>query len=243
MPTIYDADQLAAAAHAGQVDKAGNAYVEHVRAVAELLQPHGEHAVMAGLLHDVVEDTDVTLDDLRVAGYPDDVVSAVDSVTKRDGETYMDMVRRAAADPLGRLVKLADNTHNSRPDRLAVLDDDTREWLTAKYARARAVLEACPDGPHRPPQGPNEDLSMCTTCWRPTYALRPEGETYGDHIADCSLPVRHEGYCQPGGGGHPRAANVRGYWPHRCGDTNPHRPHEWYDPVFRRDCPGVKVAP
>lgn len=71
----------------------------------------------------------------------------------------------------------------------------------------------CPLGPHRPPQGPNEDIGVCGTCWSPTWRLRPEGETYGVHLPDCSLPVRHESYCQPGGSGHPPAAKIRGYWP------------------------------
>jgi len=72
---------------------------------------------------------------------------------------------------------------------------------------------ACPKGPHRPPEGPNEDLAQCAECWSPTYAMRPEGETYGEHLPDCSLPLRHESYCQPGGSGHPPAVKVRGYWP------------------------------
>jgi (p)ppGpp synthase/HD superfamily hydrolase len=134
------ADILASTAHHGQVDKAGNPYVDHVRAVAALLTEHGPDAVMAGLLHDVVEDTHITLDDLRELGYPERVVSAVDSVTRRPGEEYMDMVRRAAADPLGRLVKLADNAHNSDEERLSRLDPEQADWLRQKYAKARVVL-------------------------------------------------------------------------------------------------------
>ncbi len=141
-PTVSDADTLAAAAHAGQVDKAGRPYIDHPRAVAASVAHLGDHAVMAALLHDVVEDTDITLDQLRQLGYPDEVVNAVNAVTKRDGETYMDLIRRAAADPLGRVIKLADNAHNSDPARLAMLDDGQRAWFTQKYAKARAVLTA-----------------------------------------------------------------------------------------------------
>ncbi|MER7331770.1 MULTISPECIES: HD domain-containing protein [unclassified Micromonospora] len=141
-PTVADADALAERAHRGQVDKAGRPYIEHPRAVAAALAEHGDLAVMAGLLHDVVEDTPVTLDDLRAAGYPEAVVSAVDAVSRREGETYMDMIRRAAADLLGRLVKLADNSHNSSPDRLAVLEPEVAEFLRRRYAKARAVLLA-----------------------------------------------------------------------------------------------------
>lgn len=142
LPTTADADALAAAAHAGQVDKAGAPYVNHVRAVAAALAGHGEHAVMAGLLHDIVEDTPMTLGGLRQLGYPDDVVRAVDAVTRRPGEAYLDLIQRAAADPLGRLVKLADNAHNARPDRLAALDPAVAQRLRAKYAEARAILLA-----------------------------------------------------------------------------------------------------
>jgi hypothetical protein len=71
----------------------------------------------------------------------------------------------------------------------------------------------CPDGPHRPPRGPNEDVARCPKCGGLSYEMRPEYETYGEHLADCSLPRRHEGYCQPGGSGHPSAAVIRGYWP------------------------------
>ncbi len=139
-PTVADADRLAELHHRGQVDKAGNPYIDHPRAVAEALHEHGAHAVMAGLLHDIVEDTAVTLDYLRHLGYPDEVVAAVDSVTRRPGEDYMDLIRRAAANPLGRLVKIEDNKHNSDPARLVLLTPDEREWFTQKYARARAVL-------------------------------------------------------------------------------------------------------
>lgn len=141
-PTVADADALAERAHRGQVDKAGRPYIEHPRAVAAALAVHGDLAVMAGLLHDVVEDTHVTLDDLRAAGYPEAVVSAVDSVSRRAGETYMDMIRRAAADPLGRLVKIADNANNSDEDRLSYLEPEVAEFLRRRYAKARAVLLA-----------------------------------------------------------------------------------------------------
>lgn len=148
MASVADAYDLATEAHHDQVDKAGRPYIYHPRTVAKILadQGLGDNAVMAGLLHDVVEDTEVTLADLRHLGYPEEVVRAVDSVTRREGETYMDLIRRAAADPLGRLVKLADNQTNSDPERLALLNPDERLWFTQKYAKARAVLLAEVDG-------------------------------------------------------------------------------------------------
>ncbi len=138
--SLATADALAEQAHRGQVDKAGDPYIAHPRAVAAMLAPYGENAQMAGVLHDVVEDTGITLDDLLAAGYPEEVVSAVDSVTRRDNETYMDMIRRAAAHPLGRRVKLADNQHNT--DRLHNLDEPVRSGMARRYERARRILLA-----------------------------------------------------------------------------------------------------
>lgn len=148
-PTVADADALAAKAHEGQVDKAGKPYIDHPRTVARILteQGHDQRTIMAGLLHDVVEDTDITLDQLRRLGYPEEVVRAVDSVTRREGpeypggkEPYMDLIRRAASDPIGKWIKLADNQTNSDPQRLALLSEDEQAWFTQKYAKARAVL-------------------------------------------------------------------------------------------------------
>lgn len=71
--------------------------------------------------------------------------------------------------------------------------------------------EPCPLGPHRPPQGPNEDLAQCYKCGSISYSRRPEGEEYLGHIPDCSLPVDHLGYCKPGGKGHPAPKTRRGF--------------------------------
>lgn len=73
--------------------------------------------------------------------------------------------------------------------------------------------DQCPEGPHRGPQGPCEDLSQCGRCWMPSFALRPAGETFGEHADDCSLPAVHEGWCVGGGSGHPPSRLVRGFWP------------------------------
>jgi (p)ppGpp synthase/HD superfamily hydrolase len=139
--TIHAATELARTEHAGQNDKAGQPYVEHVIRVRDALREHGEEAQIAGVLHDIVEDTPITLDDLREIGVTRRALAAIDSVTRRDGEIYLDMIRRAAADPLGRLVKLADNADNSREDRLVYLEPANADFLRRRYARARAVLE------------------------------------------------------------------------------------------------------
>lgn len=128
-------------AHAGQVDKQGRDYVEHhLRPIAESLRPYGRSAYLAGLLHDIVEDTDVDYEQLAALGFPAIVVEAVRSVTRRPDESYPELIARAAAHPLGRLVKLADNWHNlSSVD--AVPEAADRERLRNRYQEARAVLE------------------------------------------------------------------------------------------------------
>lgn len=77
------------------------------------------------------------------------MVRAVEAVTHRPGETYEDCLRRAAADPLGRLVKMADNEHNSDEERLAALPEAQAERLRTKYARARHILRVSGRPRHR----------------------------------------------------------------------------------------------
>lgn len=71
----------------------------------------------------------------------------------------------------------------------------------------------CSKGPHRDPQGPNEDTSVCYSCGNLTWGFRPEDEQFGLHLDDCSLPQRHEGYCVEGGAGHAPVKTIRGWWP------------------------------
>jgi (p)ppGpp synthase/HD superfamily hydrolase len=110
MSTLERAIEIAARAHAGQVDKAGQPYILHPLRV--MLRVSTEHERMAAVLHDVVEDTPVTLDQLRTEGFPAPVLSAIDALTKRPGESRLDAARRAAADPVALEVKLADNSEN-----------------------------------------------------------------------------------------------------------------------------------
>ncbi|MFE4856689.1 HD domain-containing protein [Streptomyces sp. NPDC056670] len=140
MRTVAEADDFASRAHEGQVDKLGVPYVEHVRAVAAGLVPFGDDLVMAGLLHDVIEDTGWTAERLRAAGVPPQVVSVVEAVTNQDGVPYETKIRRITADRDATLVKIADNAHNSRPDRTAGLPLDLRTRLAVKYRAARDLL-------------------------------------------------------------------------------------------------------
>ncbi|MFJ4702786.1 phosphohydrolase [Streptomyces sp. NPDC088768] len=140
--TLAEVHDLATHAHAGQTDKIGAPYVHHVRAVAGALAPFGTELEMAGLLHDIVEDTDWTPERLLIAGVPPRTVAAVVAVTNQAGEDYQDKVRRITASRDATLVKIADNAHNSRRDRAELLPAEKRERLARKYAAARRALWA-----------------------------------------------------------------------------------------------------
>lgn len=145
--TYVEAARLIALdAHHGQVDKVGRDYIEHPQRVAAAVAHLGPRHEASGWLHDVVEDSEWTLADIADFGadcntpFPPEVLTAVAALTKEPGEPYLDAVRRAAADPIARAVKLADNADNTDPARLALLEPETAGRLRQKYARARAVL-------------------------------------------------------------------------------------------------------
>jgi (p)ppGpp synthase/HD superfamily hydrolase len=147
-PTLEDAIALAVESHHGQTDKVGQPYILHPLRV--MLAVHGEAARMAAVLHDVVEDCGVTLDDLRVHGYPEDVVQAVDCLTRREGESYEAFVDRLAPNPLARCVKLADLEDNLDVRRLPAVTEKDQERLN-RYLAARARLLDYEPTPRPPP--------------------------------------------------------------------------------------------
>ena len=110
MSTVEKAIEIAARAHAGQVDKAGSAYIFHSLRVMLAVKTQFER--MAAVLHDTVEDTTVTLVDLRDAGFPPEVLDAVEALTKKRGESRIEAAHRAAKNPISLVVKLADVTDN-----------------------------------------------------------------------------------------------------------------------------------
>jgi hypothetical protein len=139
--TVEQVAMLAIGAHGRQADKIGVPYRAHLRAVAEGLEPFGPMVVMAGWLHDIVEDTDWTTEGLREVGVSARVVEVVRLVTRTGGESYEDMLVRVAGDPLATLVKIADNAHNSLPGRVAgVTSESERRRLEERYRGARRVL-------------------------------------------------------------------------------------------------------
>ncbi len=110
MPTIEDAIRLALEKHHGQLDKGGEPYILHPLRMMCQMQTQTEQ--MIAVLHDVVEDSDVTVDDLRRMGYGDTIVEAVDHLSRRDGESYEAFIQRIKPHPLAVRVKLADLRDN-----------------------------------------------------------------------------------------------------------------------------------
>lgn len=139
MNMLNRAIAIAAEAHAGQQDKAGAPYILHPLRV--MLSVDSESERITAVLHDVVEDCPGwSFDRLRAEGFPDEIIEAIQSVTKRDGESYEDFVRRAAQNPIGRNVKLADLRDNCDLSRIAnpTQRDDERN---CKYQQAIQLID------------------------------------------------------------------------------------------------------
>jgi hypothetical protein len=126
---LANAKKIAKSAHEGQVDKAGKPYFEHVQTVSELaseiiLSWNEEYddflfqAKIVGYLHDVMEDTSHTIDDLRKLELPSECILAIDTLTKRKGQDYNNYLSKVKLDKLAKVVKIADLTHNSDLSRL-----------------------------------------------------------------------------------------------------------------------------
>ena len=137
-PLTKKAMKLAYAAHHGQVDKTGIPYIYHPIHLAE--QMESEETVCVALLHDVVEDTDITFDDLQKEGFSDEIIIALKLLTHTSGEPYMEYISKIKQNPLATEVKLADLKHNSDLSRLDSVDDKALK-RTEKYKKAIALLK------------------------------------------------------------------------------------------------------
>lgn len=138
--SVSKALRLATAAHKGQVDKAGQDYIKHPIAVAEQLETAEEQT--AALLHDTIEDTYVTIEDLRNEGFSDNVLQAVCALTHEDWEPRDTYLQRVAKNPLAIKVKLADLTHNSDLTRIPA--PTARDFARVeKYKKEMQFLKNC----------------------------------------------------------------------------------------------------
>ena len=137
-PMTKIALKLCFEAHKDQIDKSGMPYVFHPFHLAE--QMADENTTIVALLHDVIEDTEYTLDDLRKFGFAEDVLSAISLMTHADDVPYMEYVVKIKTNPIAKAVKLADLKHNSdmsRLDRITQIDEERAK----KYKKAIELLE------------------------------------------------------------------------------------------------------
>jgi hypothetical protein len=140
MSTLERAIAIAAEAHAGQRDKGGAPYILHPIRMMLTVSATAERIV--AVLHDVCEDCPGwTFERLRAEGFAEQIIEALQSVTKRDGESYEDFVLRAAGNPIGRAVKLADLRDNSDLSRIATPSERDFERIE-KYRATIDVIES-----------------------------------------------------------------------------------------------------
>lgn len=125
--------------HCGQRDKTGASYFQHPMRVA--MRCGSDEQKMVALLHDTIEDTDVTPEYLLAEGFPQHIVDAVLSVTKIEGESYEDFVSRAGRNPIGRIVKIHDLEDNLDTLRLDEVSPSMAARFT-KYLKALRYLKA-----------------------------------------------------------------------------------------------------
>ena len=136
------AKATAVRAHEGQVDKLGAAYIGHPARVAGHARALGgsPEAIAAAWLHDVIEDCEVSAEDLRNSGIPETVIEAVQLLSKRPGQSLVEYCAKVRGNSLALLVKQADLADNTDLERTSQLDSVTRQRLAEKYRRTRALL-------------------------------------------------------------------------------------------------------
>lgn len=121
--------------HKNQYDKAGIPYVLHPLHVAEQMQD--EHRTIVGLLHDIVEDTDVTFEQLTQMGFPEEVIEALKCLTHKENVDYFDYVKNIGTNPIATDVKIADLEHNSDLTRLNEITD----WDLMRVEKYKKCIE------------------------------------------------------------------------------------------------------
>lgn len=129
--------KLSFEAHKYQIDKSGMPYVYHPFHLAE--QMKDENTTIVALLHDVVEDTDITIDDIRKIGFNEEVCEALKLMTHDDNVPYIEYVKKLKSNPIAKTVKIADLEHNSDLTRLDIVDEKAL-MRVEKYKRAMEEL-------------------------------------------------------------------------------------------------------
>ena len=139
MATLERSILIAAQAHLGQRDKGGAPYILHP--LRMMMRMESEAAMMAAMLHDVVEDSDWTLDQLRGEGFSEEVLQAVDCLTRRDDESYDEFVMRAQANPIARQVKIADLEDNMNVKRIGEMTPKDLARIKEYHRAWRALTQ------------------------------------------------------------------------------------------------------
>ena len=130
--------RIAVEAHAGQVDKSGKPYIFHPLRVC--CRCFTDEEKMVALLHDTIEDTEITAEDLLSEGFPPYIVEAILSISRNEDETYEEFVKRTGLNPLGRAVKLYDLEDNMDISRLEQVTEKDLDRLN-KYIKAYRYLK------------------------------------------------------------------------------------------------------
>lgn len=134
---LEKAIEIAVEAHRGQLDKAGKIYILHPMRV--MLRGRNETEMIVGILHDTVEDTPITIDMLKLEGFSDEVLTAIDCITKQKGEDYGDFINRVLTNPLATQIKLYDIEDNLNRDRIP-FPTPKDEARFAKYEKYHKVI-------------------------------------------------------------------------------------------------------
>lgn len=135
---LYEAIKISYLLHDKQKDKCGKPYFFHPMYVAMQLDDETEQIV--ALLHDVVEDTDLTVQGIRGI-FDDKIADAIDAISRREGEKYFEYIKRVKENELACKVKIEDIKHNMLPDRLSFLNKTEAESLKKRYTKALSILK------------------------------------------------------------------------------------------------------
>lgn len=138
---LAKAISIAANAFIETMDKGGSPYILHCLAVMDGVSHLGHKVMAAAVLHDLLEDTEWTANDLWDAGFPEDVVWMVTVCTRKPNEDYLSYIGRMSCYPDTKAIKLADLRHNMRPDRLPDLSDKTMERMRKYHTAYQFILK------------------------------------------------------------------------------------------------------
>lgn len=138
MSDLDKAIAISSRAHTGQIDKAGQPYILHPLRVMFKFQ--NEHERIVAVLHDVIEDSEISLDDLKKLDFSTTIIEAIDCLTKRAGETYEEFISRVSLNDLARKIKIEDIKDNMDLTRIGSINDIDLARIK-KYHRALKFLD------------------------------------------------------------------------------------------------------